>query len=175
MMRRTVFTIGEYPQAYIGYTDGSRWNGWATPYFELAEALVIMAEYNAEDPESPIVYNKGTDTFVVDTMGGFDGDSWKGIDCQTEEGTKHLYGIGAYCWIWDEANDQDFLYLAQGIEDFIYEYEAKELYVDRKELVNNIQIQLKELITFQQVYETWHNDDLTEELKYKALGGILTL
>lgn len=174
MLKKAVFTIGQYPKAYIGYTNGDNWNGWATPHFTLEEAKRVAEGFN-ECAEYLMEYDSIYDQFYILDTETKELETWKGIDYVTAEGIKHLYGIGAYCWIWDEAIEQDFLYLAQGIEDFIYEYEAKELYVDRKELVNNIKIQLKELTTFQQVYEVWHNDDLTEELKYKTLGGILTL
>ena len=38
-MHKAVFTIGEESKAYIGYTTERKWNGWATPHFELEEAI----------------------------------------------------------------------------------------------------------------------------------------
>ena len=105
-------------------------------------------------------------------------ETWKGIDVQTEEGIKHLYDIGAYSWVWDEATDQDNNYLAEWVEDFIYEYdtyESKDQYSDREEMVEAIKRQLKDLNAFQQVYEILYNEDLSAEARFEALGGILKL
>lgn len=104
MMHRTVFGIGEYNQAYIGYTDGSRWNGWATPHFEIDEAMRVMAGFN-ECAESPMHYDADTDTFYVAETDSTSAESWKGCNITTKDGLKHLYGIGAYSWVWDDMND----------------------------------------------------------------------
>ena len=56
-MHKAVFTIGEYPKAYIGYTSGRLWNGWATPAFELAEAKRVAEGFN-ECAEFPIQYDE---------------------------------------------------------------------------------------------------------------------
>lgn len=97
-MRRSVFTIDA--DAYIGYTSGYLWNRWATPYFEKDEANRVVASYN-ELAELPIYYDAKTDAFKIDELMGFDGTEWQGEDIQTEDGTKHLYGIGACSWVWD--------------------------------------------------------------------------
>lgn len=36
-MKKALFQIENSPM-YMGYTDGTRWNGWATPFFTLEEA-----------------------------------------------------------------------------------------------------------------------------------------
>ena len=41
-MRKSVFTVDGFADAYIGYTRGDRWNGWAAPYFEREEAIRVM-------------------------------------------------------------------------------------------------------------------------------------
>lgn len=173
-MHKAVFTIDCFPKAYIGYTSGRLWNGWATPYFERDEAIRVM-EGNNETAEYPMQYDEIYDQFYVLDTDTTELEVWKGEDIKTEEGIKHLYGIGAYSWVWDEETDRDCLYLAQSVEDFIYEYdtyEAKDQYSNREEAVEAIKNQLKDLTTFQQVYEIWHNEELTEEAKFKALGGI---
>lgn len=94
-MKQTVFNIDGFKGAYIGYTFGDRWNGWACPYFEFAEAERIM-----HNSDGQMTYDKDTDTFTFiideDNM-----DSWQGFD---RDG-KHLYGIGAYSWVWDDMAD----------------------------------------------------------------------
>ena len=75
-------------------------------------------------------------------------------------------------------NDQDCLYLAEGIEDFIYEYdtyEAKDSYDSREEMVAAIKNQLKELTVFQQVYEVWNNENLSQDERFEELSKLLTI
>lgn len=177
MLKKAVFTIGQYPKAYIGYTNGDDWNGWATPHFELDEAKRVAEGFN-ECAEYLMEYDSIYDQFYILDTETKELETWKGIDYATAEGIKHLYGIGAYCWIWDEAIEQDCLYLAQGIEDFIYEYdtcEYKDQYADRRETVEAIKNQLKELTTFQQVYEVWHNEDLSSDQRIEKLSKLLTI
>lgn len=174
-MRQAVFTIDCYPKAYIGYTSGKLWNGWATPYFEKEEAIRVAEGFN-ECAEFPMQYDEIYDQFYA----RYDDDYeiWKGEDIQTADGIKHLYGIGAYCWIWDEANDQDRLHLAQWIEDFIYEfdtYEYRDVGIDREEMVEAIKEQLKELNIFKQAYEIWHNEDLSQDERFEKLSKLLTV
>jgi hypothetical protein len=177
MLRKTIFTIGDESKAYIGYTSGRLWNGWATPFFEKAEANKVAEGFN-ECAEFPMQYDEVYDQFYILDTETEELEKWEGIDYPTTEGIKHLYGIGAYCWIWDEVNEQDIDFLAEAIEDFIYEYdtyEARDLYEFREEMIETIKTQLKELTIFQKVYEIWHNDDLTEEFKYEVLGEVLSV
>lgn len=172
MLKKNVFVMGDFKYPHIGYTNGDDWNGWATPYFEIDEALAIMQEYNAEDHDFPMVYNKETDTFTIDEMGGFDSYSWKGINCKTEEGIKHLYGIGAYSWIWDDITKDNIYNIAQGIEDFIYEYdtyEYKDNYEDRELIIEEIKNQLKEFKTLKQIIKIFYAEELKSEELYNAL------
>lgn len=200
-MRKSVFTIDCYPKAYIGYTSGRLWNGWATPYFEFAEAKRVAEGFN-ECAEFPMLYDEANDQFFVakpideskefkkfttfeefidlgDDLKEFEiEDKWIGEDVQTDEGIKHLYGIGAYSWVWDEATDEDYKYLAEGIDDFIYEYDTygyRDVGIDREEMVEAIKNQLKELTVFQQVYEVWHNDDISQDERFDKLSKLLTV
>ena len=109
-MYKKVFTIDGFDHIYIGYTSGRRWNGWATPHFEFAEALEVMHDYN-ECAETPI-------------------------------------------WEFDTYNYQDEC-------------------IDRMQTVDSIIAQLKDFNTLKQAIRIFYNDDLTEELKFEKLGGIL--
>ena len=174
-MYKKVFTIDGFDYVYIGYTSGRRWNGWATPHFEFAEALEIMHDYN-ECAETPMQYDKVYDQFYILDKESDEFEVWKGKDYNTTEGIKHLYGIGAYSWVWDDITDYDIENIAQRIEDFIWEfdtYEHRDQYNDREELVESIIAQLKDFKTLKQAIRIFYNDDLTEELKFEKLGGIL--
>lgn len=120
-MRKALFQIDNGP-VYIGYTNGDRWNGWATPYFTLEEAQKIQVEFS-RGTDCPMLYDVTKDEFRIQ----YDDDEpyiWKGEDIQTVDGIKHLYGIGAYSHIWDECNEDDKRYLAQQINDFLYDYDT---------------------------------------------------
>lgn len=176
-MHKKLFTIDGFKYAYIGYTDGSRWNGWATPYFEKEEAMEVMKGYN-ECAESPMFYNEEYDTFYHFGTEGNSGEMWRGEKCKTAEGIKTLYGIGAYSWVWDDTNESDILHIAQQIEDFIFEfdtYEARDQYDNREDMVEAIKNQLKDLETLKQVIIIFYDEDLTEEAKFEKLGGILNV
>lgn len=179
-MHKAVFTIDTYPKAYIGYTAGKLWNGWATPYFTLDEAKRVAKHFN-ECAEYPMEYDNIYDQFYILDKETEELEKWQGIDVSTAEGIKHLYGIGAYYWIWDEANDQDCRYLAEGIEDWLYEYDTYAYWDNfgiewnRESIVEQIKNQLQELTTFQQAYEIWHNDKLNIDERFEKLSKLLTV
>ena len=175
-MYKRVFTIDGFDYGYIGYTSGRRWNGWATPHFELAEALEVMHEYNKCSDEILMEYDKMYDQFYKLDKDSGELETWKGEYYNTTEGIKHLYGIGAYSWVWDDITDYDIENIALRIEDFIWEFDTyhyQDECIDRMQTVETIQKQLKEFNTLKQAIKIFYNDDLTEELKFEKLGGIL--
>ena len=177
-MQKLVFTIDGFQYPHIGYTSGSRWNGWATPYFEIDEALAIMDEFNACEPEFPITYNEETDTFSIEEIGGGNGDEWKGTNYPTDEGIKHLYGIGAYSWVWEDTTQADIRAVAQRIEDFLWEldtYEHRDQYDDREDLVEEIVKQMQDLKILKQVLIVFYNFSLTEQELAEKLGKELNV
>lgn len=176
-MHKNVFTIDGFNYPYIGYTSGRLWNGWATPRFEFAEAVEIMKDYN-KYAETPIQYDEVYDQFYILDKETAELEVWKGENYNTTEGIKHLYGIGAYSWVWDDITEYDIESIARGIEDFIWEYdtyEYRDQYDNREELINSIIAQLKEFKTLKQAIKIFYNDDLTEELKFEKLGGVLQI
>lgn len=101
-MRKTKFSICDDQRIYEGYTDGRRWNGWECPWFTREVAEQIMKDLNSDDVKTE--YDEKADTYIVHWCEGTD-DVFDGADMNTEDGIKHLYPIGAGCWIWDEAQD----------------------------------------------------------------------
>ena len=174
-MYKKVFTIDGFDHVYIGYTSGRRWNGWATPHFEFAEALEVMEDYN-ECAENSMQYDEIYDQFYVLDKDSGELEIWKGECYKTDEGIKHLYGIGAYSWVWDDITEYDIESIARGIEDFIWEFDTyhyQDECIDRMQTVDSIIAQLKDFNTLKQAIRIFYNDDLTEELKFEKLGGIL--
>jgi hypothetical protein len=177
-MQRTIFTIDGVVPAYIGYTDGDTWNGWATPYFEKDQAMRLMEDYN-KNTESPMFYNEEFDTFYHFGTDGYSGEMWKGEKHQTAEGIKTLYGIGAYCWIWDAVNTKDLRYIAQEIEEFIFYHETYK-YMDEDDLkrdgaVDTIIEQFKSLEVLYEAINVMRNEELKADERFEKLGGILKL
>ena len=175
-MYKCVFTIGDYENAYVGYTDGSKWNGWATPYFTYLTALEVMYDYNECVGEERMKYDPIRDQFYILDKESGELEVWKGKQYVTEEGIVCLYGIGAYSWVWDEITDYDIDNVARGIEDFLWEfnpYEHRDQYDIREELTEKIKSQLKELNTLKDAIMLFYCNSLTEELKYYRLGRIL--
>lgn len=175
-MYKCVFTIGDYENAYVGYTDGSKWNGWATPYFTYLTALEVMYDYNECAGEEIMKYDPIYDQFYILDKESKELKVWKGKQYATEEGIVCLYGIGAYSWVWDEITDYDIDNIARGIEDFLWEfnpYEHRDQYDSREELTEKIKSQLKELNTLKDTIMLFYCNSLTKELKYYRLGRIL--
>ena len=176
-MKKALFTMNEFNYPHIGYTKGDNWNGWATPHFEIDEALSIMEEFN-RDSGNPMWYDEQTDTFRVAETEYTDEYVWRGRNCHTDDGVKHLYGIGAYSWTWEDTTYNDIYIIAQIIEDHIWEfntYEYRDQYDDRDELIDKIISQIKELKTLKQVIIYLYNEELTAEELFNKLGGILKI
>lgn len=178
MMHKAVFTIEGYQQAYIGYSPHIKSKGiWDIAHFELAEAKRVADGFN-ECAEHPMEYDPIYDQFFVWDEGNQDYDIAKGKDIMTDEGTKHLYMIGLGNWLWSAVDNRTIYYLAEAIEDFVYEfdtYDYKDKCSDREETVKAIQTQLREFKTFQSVYAIWHSEYLDAESKYNELRKELKL
>lgn len=102
-MRKSRFVIEDWLGPFPGYTDGQRWNGWATPSFEYEVALQIVEDWKATEWEGmEAYYDPEGDQFCFRSQSE---DEWECFPSVTHEvdGQRHkLYPIGAYCWIWDE-------------------------------------------------------------------------
>ena len=170
MMHKDVFTI-DNSTSFIGYTDGTLWNGWATPHFELSEARKLMTYYNEiVDDDETMTFDSKADTFIISNY-----ETWKGYDYQTEDGTKHLYDIGAYSWIWDTYSAHE---VATMLDEFIYEWDTYSYldifgFKDRDEVVQQLTEQLN-AERIQAVIEILNGNDSAEE-KIDQLAKIISL
>ena len=130
-MRKSRFCICDDEVAFVGYTSGYLWNGWATPYFtkEVADEILSTQNQNYIDNKMDkdgyyAVYNAEKDQYEFYDPDYDDGPyTVEGEDCETVDGKLHLYGVGAYCWIWDEVEEQEkemdyeFVYLTLDPEE----------------------------------------------------------
>lgn len=113
-MRKSRFGIDTYEDEFVGYTTGEWWNGWATPYFTKEVADEILAIQNKSFVENGMdkdvyyaVYNAEKDQYEFYDPDLDAPEVFEGEDCKTVDGKLHLYGIGAYCWIWDEIEEEE--------------------------------------------------------------------
>lgn len=176
-MRKSAFALCDDHNAYIGYTNGYLWNGWATPYFTLEEAQRLQADYN-QNAEFPIFYDVTKDEFFYKPSADEEPYVWEGEDVQTPDGIKRLYGIGAYSHMWDELGKGSKRSLAQQINDFLYDYDTysyEDEYDDADEVIEEIIVQLANLHTFVKAYEIMNNDWYGADQIYTKLGEVLTL
>ena len=90
-LHKARFQIDNEP-SFEGYIAGTRWNGWAVPFFPKEESEKIAKHCNAK-------YIPERDSFLFSV--DMDGQEFSGVDIDTEDGKIHAYPIGAGCWIWE--------------------------------------------------------------------------
>ncbi len=166
-MRKSAFQIDDGP-VYIGYTNGDRWNGWATPYFTLEEAQKVQADFS-QGVDFPMLYDVNKDEFRIQ----YDDDEpyiWRGEDIQTVDGIKHLYGIGAYSHIWDEVEEADKRYLAQNISELMDEYQDE---WDEDEAIKLFIAQFADMELFVKAHAIMENAWIGPDIAYTKLAELL--
>jgi hypothetical protein len=112
-MRKARFGIDSREEEFVGYTTGALWNGWATPYFtkEVADEIMKIqnqsyVEYGMDKDGYRAVYNAEKDQYEFYDPDLEEPEIFDMEICETVDGKLHLYGIGAYCWIWDEIEEE---------------------------------------------------------------------
>ncbi len=102
-VRSTAFTIDFLEgSTFQGFTLEEHWNGWACPYFTYEQAALLVEAYKGQGFDAS--YDKDSDGFAfeVESSGG-EYDIFSSIEIV---GMK-LYPVGAFCWIWEEAEESD--------------------------------------------------------------------
>jgi hypothetical protein len=164
-LRKALFYIDGGP-IYTGYTNGDRWNGWATPYFTLEEAQRLQAEFNQGDGLR-MFYDCQADKFILQYDDDDEPYIWEGEDIQTVDGKLHLYGIGAYSHIWDEADNDDKRYLAQTINEFLFDFDPHEYnnqYDNEDEVIDELIAQFADLEVFAKAYTIMNTERVEDEI-----------
>lgn len=118
---------------------------------DLNPAIEVMHDYN-ECTETSMQYDKVYDQFYI-------------LDKESDEFE-----------VWDDITNYEIENIARGIENFIWEFDTyhyQDECIDRMQTVDSIIAQLKDFNTLKQAIRIFYNDDLTEELKFEKLGGIL--
>ncbi|MCL4296195.1 MAG: hypothetical protein KJ077_10725 [Anaerolineae bacterium] len=101
-LRKTAFWIDVFEhEVFSGYTFGDKWNGWACPIFELAEAQRLVRLLNRQHATSAGYWAAG-DTFYV-RWGNAESEEYQGGEYEFEGRSFKGYAIGAYSWCWEES------------------------------------------------------------------------
>jgi hypothetical protein len=173
MYRKAVFSIEGFDKAFIGYTDGTRWNGWAEPFFEIDEAFTIMQKNNV-DGATPIFYMEATDSFVFVEEEPYE---VKGRNFMTEDGLKHIYGIGAGCWVWDKEEPKRIAKcIAEQMLDNVFDNNPwlLDCYIFNPDVLEKKLIkEFADICKFRDVVTIFYDEDLNLEEKIAQLTEVL--
>src|SRR5919199_3232106 len=97
---------GTLDRPVVGYTDGSRWNGWATPVFDRDTAMQVMMAVNdaneGEDDQRSISYDADRDAFLIHDPNHPDEgpEVVPGYDVDVDGQHRHVYALGTRAWPW---------------------------------------------------------------------------
>lgn len=176
-MHKAVFTIDDNTLAYIGYTIGEKYKHYDVPYFDMDTAIQIVEEFNSIS-EYPIIYDDVYDQFYLYDEGNEEYEIYKTKEFKTAEGIKKLYAIKGGYWEWQEFTEANVNSLAEGIDDFIYEFDTygyRDVGIDREEMVDEIKNQLKDLETLAEAIEIYYTDLLSADEIFEELSKLLTV
>lgn len=96
--RKAKFSLEGVEGEFEGWTDGSLWNGWATPHFELAEARKVIKALHPTKAS----FDETKDAFITESTDG-EQEAWEANQIDLPDGTRlKVYPIGAWAWCWDE-------------------------------------------------------------------------
>jgi hypothetical protein len=101
------FVIEDWFGPFEGWTAGQRWNGWECPYFEFDTALRMVDAWNRTafgDEAYQAQYDEERDAFCFRDGGLEEWDCFGAQMMESEEKVIKVYPIGAFCWIWNEAD-----------------------------------------------------------------------
>jgi hypothetical protein len=108
MYKASFVLDGLVNQPIEGWTDGTTWNGWATPRFTYNTSLSIVKTYNArphKDAGEKAWYSPVSDTFCFANFDFPDEpEEFAGAVLEIDEQPTKLYAIGAWCWVWTETS-----------------------------------------------------------------------
>ncbi len=91
----------------VGYSDGSRWNGWAVPFVTKEVAQEIVRLLDSLDEDSYRFRIEGDDIYFFDPQ---EQEEYKLAPdvCQTTDGEKPLYNFSlGWCWEFVDWKPQD--------------------------------------------------------------------
>jgi hypothetical protein len=98
LFRPGKFSLMDEGELFAGWANGLRWNGFAMPHFELAEAQRLIVWLAV--PEAR--FEAERDAFVTVTTDGEE-EVWEAMTITITDGTRiKVYPVGAGGWCWDD-------------------------------------------------------------------------
>jgi hypothetical protein len=100
------FVIEDWFGPFEGWTKGQQWNGWECPYFEFDTAIRMVDAWNNMsfgEEEYQGRYDEERDAFYFRDGGLEEWDRFTAQTIEIEGKTIKVYPIGAFCWIWNNA------------------------------------------------------------------------
>jgi hypothetical protein len=102
LFHRASFEIEGIEGKFNGWSDGTHWNGWAMPMFEVAEAQRLISLLG----EGVGKYEASSDSFITEMEHG-EAEIWQAEMIELPDGGRvKVYPIGAGSWIWDECGEE---------------------------------------------------------------------
>jgi DNA-directed RNA polymerase subunit RPC12/RpoP len=117
IFRKTHFEIDSFcadgkQLLFEGYTDDQHWNGWECPRFEKAEANRIMEASKAYG--QPVTFDEATETYTYNDADSPDMEEYyKPSLIEVNGEVIKVWAVGAWCWVWDEIDDDELAELAE--------------------------------------------------------------
>lgn len=93
-------------RTFEGFTRDEHWNGWACPYFNFEQAQEVLKNHNElrhiVGQKNLAFYDAATDAFVFPSSDGDDLETFTAF----QENNQKYYPVGAFCWIWEETENE---------------------------------------------------------------------
>jgi hypothetical protein len=96
------FTLeGLDDQSFEGWSDGSLWNGFEKPLFELDDACLVLEALGVDCSHDP---SRLLLRAFIDQGEGLEEVSWAAEKIEAADGGfVEVFGVGAGAWMWDQA------------------------------------------------------------------------
>lgn len=97
------FCVDEGPVFQGYHVPSKRWNGWATPMFELSVAKQIATHACTEDFR--VIWEEDEKRFVVNSADHYEGEppeEYRQITVNVDGKDMDLYALGSGSWCWDD-------------------------------------------------------------------------
>lgn len=96
-MKKAIFCVGDLNAYYVGYTFGTRWNGWEIPFFNKETVNRILADLSEEASDISRQFHWEGDTLIETDE---DGERANVFHTADNFGELH-YQLGNG-WVWEE-------------------------------------------------------------------------
>lgn len=96
-MRKAIFCVGDLESYYVGYTYGTRWNGWEIPFFNKETVNRILDDLSEEASDIARQFHWEGDTLIETDEDGVSSNVFHTADEFGE--LQYQLGNG---WCWEE-------------------------------------------------------------------------